>query len=91
MAASKARPASAFDARALFGGSLPRICLIPKIWDGHGTAVATERGLEATVRRLAAYPQALNARFAEGKGAPADARYCVRTGGGKLGLLALTC
>jgi hypothetical protein len=28
---------------------------------GHGTAVATERELEATVRRLAAHPHALSA------------------------------
>ena len=32
-----------------------------RILNGHGAAVATERELEATVRRLAAHPQALNA------------------------------
>jgi hypothetical protein len=32
-----------------------------QILNGHGTAVATEREMEATVRRLAAHPQALNA------------------------------
>lgn len=32
-----------------------------QILNGHGTAVATERELEATVRRLAEHPQALNA------------------------------
>ncbi len=29
--------------------------------NGHGTAVATEQKLEATIRRSAAHPQALNA------------------------------
>jgi len=32
-----------------------------RILNGHGAAVATERELEATVRRLAAHPHALNA------------------------------
>ena len=32
-----------------------------QILNGHGAAVATERELEATVRRLAAHPHALNA------------------------------
>ena len=32
-----------------------------QILNGHGLAVATERELEATVRRLAAHPYALNA------------------------------
>jgi hypothetical protein len=32
-----------------------------QILNGHGTAVATERELEATRRRLVAHPQALNA------------------------------
>lgn len=32
-----------------------------QILNGHGAAVATERELEATVRHLAAHPQALNA------------------------------
>jgi plasmid stabilization system protein ParE len=32
-----------------------------RILNGHGAAVATERELEATVRRLAAHPQALSA------------------------------
>ena len=32
-----------------------------KVLNGHGTAVATERELEATRRRLIAHPQALNA------------------------------
>jgi hypothetical protein len=32
-----------------------------RILNGHGAAVSTERELEATVRRLAAYPHALNA------------------------------
>ena len=32
-----------------------------QIMNGHGTAVATERELEATRRRLVAHPQALNA------------------------------
>jgi proline dehydrogenase len=32
-----------------------------QILNGHGTAVATERELEATRRRLIAHPQALNA------------------------------
>jgi plasmid stabilization system protein ParE len=32
-----------------------------QILNGHGSAVAAERELEATVRRLAAHPQALNA------------------------------
>jgi len=32
-----------------------------QILNGHGTAVATERELEATVRRLAAHPHALSA------------------------------
>jgi len=44
------------------------VALLPKqaqlesqILNGNGTAVASERNLEATRRRLAAYPQALNA------------------------------
>jgi hypothetical protein len=32
-----------------------------RMLNGHGAAVATERELEATVRRLTAHPQALNA------------------------------
>lgn len=32
-----------------------------QLLNGHGAAVATERELEATWRRLAAHPQALNA------------------------------
>jgi plasmid stabilization system protein ParE len=32
-----------------------------RILNGHGAAVATERELEATLRRLAAHPQALSA------------------------------
>jgi hypothetical protein len=32
-----------------------------EILNGHGAAVAKEQQLEATVRRLAAHPQALNA------------------------------
>jgi plasmid stabilization system protein ParE len=32
-----------------------------QILNGHGAAVAAERELQATVRRLAAHPQALNA------------------------------
>jgi plasmid stabilization system protein ParE len=32
-----------------------------QILNGHGAAAATERALEATVHRLAAHPQALNA------------------------------
>jgi len=32
-----------------------------RILNGHGAAVVTERELEATVRRLAAHPHALNA------------------------------
>jgi hypothetical protein len=32
-----------------------------QILNGHGTAVATERELEATVRRLTEHPHALNA------------------------------
>jgi proline dehydrogenase len=32
-----------------------------QLLNGHGAAVATEQQLEATARRLAAHPQALNA------------------------------
>jgi uncharacterized protein (DUF2336 family) len=42
-----------------------------QIMNGNGTAVTTERQLEATRRRLAAHPQAINAVLQR---APYDAR-----------------
>jgi hypothetical protein len=60
-----------------------------QILNGHGAAVATERELEATVRRLAARPHALNAVSADSARVAADAGCRVGNAGGGLGLLEL--
>jgi hypothetical protein len=60
-----------------------------QILNGHGAAVATERELEATVRRLAAHPPRAQRRVADGAGAAPDAGCGVGKGGGGLGLLGL--
>jgi hypothetical protein len=73
------------------------VALLRKHWElelqilnGYGAAVAIERKLEATVRRLADHPPGAQRRFADGTGATADTGYRVSKGRGGLELLGLT-
>ena len=58
-----------------------------QILNGRGAAVATERELEATVRRLAAHPQALNAVLQTARALRRTPDAVSVKGGGGLGLL----
>jgi hypothetical protein len=61
-----------------------------QILNGRGAAVATERELEATVRRLAAHPPRAQRRFADSASLAPDAGCSDCKGSGGLGLLGLT-